>query len=100
MSAVGRNEKRDARRKSVSQAVTLSIASPAVILVHESICMIARHERLAHPADAAGRNLDYGGPAPIANLAGLGHARVDGARYDVISLVGRRVTLVTSHSVG
>jgi hypothetical protein len=26
-------------------------------------------------------------------------ARVDGARYDIISLVGRRVMLVTSHSV-
>jgi hypothetical protein len=33
--------------------------------------------------------IPHGGPAPIANLAGLGHgaprAREDGARYDVIS---------------
>jgi hypothetical protein len=29
-----------------------------VISVHESICRIVRHERFAHPADAAGRNLD------------------------------------------
>jgi hypothetical protein len=35
--------------------------------------------------------------------AGLGHGTprtcVDGARYDIISLLGKRVTLVTPHSV-